>query len=423
MSTRATWAHELAGRCRRVGWDVERTSDGYKVVGPDRKSVVFHLTESKRQAETVTLHRLEAMGLTGAEVKLAQKEARAKARKLAAERKAAEAQAAKMAQRSGAVARAAGPYAELEEVEDNWFLTAHPAPWVRWCLIGPEQARRVLDKINTRNRHLSQSWIDRYVRIQVSGQWRSTHQGMAIDSNGVLQDGQHRLHAIVEAGLPAPVFVFVGMDPDNFKAIDEGRLRNAGQLLAMEGEKFATTATAAVRLAHAYGAPDPRRMAGYRPGNLEIFDAFQADAQRVRDAVAWARGRPFRKIGVPPSVLAAARLVLGQVNGDANPYVATFFDGFLAGTQPGTRILLDDDDPRTALRNWFANRSLKKVRAEAIDLVAIIVRAWNYLVENRRQGMLRTSIVIPAVLVCRPDGDNPSAPPPLIADEVTVVLG
>jgi hypothetical protein len=425
MSTRQTWAHELAGRARRVGWDVEQIDGGvYKVRCPDRFIVQLHLTSSDRNAHKTAERALNAHGFAEAEEKQARKEARQKAARLAADRKAADTKARKAVAQTTAIARAAGPYAVLEEVEPAWFLTPHPSPWVRWCMITPELAQTLLDKLNTHNRPILQVDVDKYIRILISGQWASSHQGMAIDSDGVLQDGQHRLKAIAESNIPAPVFMFVGMPPDNFKAIDEGRLRNAAQLLARDGEKSTTTVGATIRLIGTYSSPDPRRQAKFKPTNMEIYDVFATHADQIRDVVFWARSQPFRKIGIPPSVLAAARYLLHRSNGEGNPYVEAFFTGLITGTKTGTRILLDDDDPRSAVRGWFINRKEGGLRTDALDQLAILVKAWNYLIDDRRSKYLRQTKdqAIPYIGVCRPDGDNASAPPPLIADEMVNVV-
>lgn len=420
MSTRATVAYELAGRARRVGWDVQRVGDGYKVKTPDGTMLMAHLSISDVRGERNLIKNFERAGLLTAEAKLAEVVAASKAKKLTAQRRAADAKAVKLAARQTAITRAAGPYAVLEEVDLDWFLKPHPTPWVRWCMISPELAGALLDKINTHNRPTLNDDVDKYQRILVSGQWRSTHQGIAIDTDGVLQDGQHRLKAITESGVPAPLFVFVGMDPDNFKAIDEGRLRNAAQLLSRDGEKNTTSIASTVRLISVYVSPDPRAQSRIKPTNIEVFDAFYDDADNIRDAVTWARAQPFRKLGIAPSVLAAAYLLLRRANGENNPYVAAFLNGFVAGTKPDSRMLLDDDDPRMRLRNWLANRRQLRQNVKQLDQLAILIKAWNYLIDDRRANFLRHTrdSAIPFIGVCRPDGDEPSPPPQMIADEL-----
>src|SRR5438128_5136838 len=84
------------------------------------------------------------------------------------------------------------------------------------------------------------------------GDWLVTHQGIAVDSNGVLVDGQHRLAAIIEAERPVEMTVFTDVDPDTFDVLDTGKRRNAADVLAIEGEKSATMLAAMVRTVWLY---------------------------------------------------------------------------------------------------------------------------------------------------------------------------
>jgi hypothetical protein len=415
MSTRQTWAHQLAARARKVGWDVEpnTANGGYKVRCPDGMIVPLHLTTSDHWSPKLAEKDLIDHGLADAEAKLAAKEARAKATKLAAERRAADTKAAKMAAQSTAITRAAGPYLTLEEVDTAWFLHPHPAPWVRWCLIGPEQAAALLDKANTHNRKMKPRRVDRLTRVMISGQWRTTHQGIAFDTTGRLQDGQHRLQAIVDSGLPGPVMVFVGMHPNNFKAIDENLVRSADQLLDMEGEVHANTLASAVKLANVYVSPAPRHQSRLRPSNADVYDAWSADADALREATMWAR-KNYRHISAPPAVVAAAYYLLYRTNGQHNPYVDAYLRGLAAGAKPN-RMLLDDDDPRVVARRWFAGRKEHRQRTEAIDAIGILIHAWNLLIADQRRRYIKIAAELPRIGVCDPDT---SAPPPLIADEV-----
>ncbi len=63
------------------------------------------------------------------------------------------------------------------------------------------------------------------------GEWRLTHQGIAFSSNGRLLDGQHRLSAIVEAGVPVRSLVSRGLDDETFMSIDIGNRRSHADVL------------------------------------------------------------------------------------------------------------------------------------------------------------------------------------------------
>jgi hypothetical protein len=110
----------------------------------------------------------------------------------------------------------------------------------------PEWASQLLEQ-NTHNRVLSKQRVALCTDLISSGKWKLTHQGVAIDSNNVLQDGQHRLHAIVRAGIPVEIMMSTGCDPSNFDVIDSGKKRAASDVLGLCGAKNATKAAAGIK--------------------------------------------------------------------------------------------------------------------------------------------------------------------------------
>lgn len=93
-------------------------------------------------------------------------------------------------------------------------------------LVTPEEARKLLTH-NINNRALRTSIVRRLADDMRNGHWRTTHQGIAIASTGRILDGQHRLHAIVEANTPVQLMVATGLDEDAFRYIDCGQKRLA----------------------------------------------------------------------------------------------------------------------------------------------------------------------------------------------------
>lgn len=62
----------------------------------------------------------------------------------------------------------------------------------------PELASQMLAK-NHGNRDVRQSTVKAYATEMKAGQWRTTHQPIAVDQTGRLVDGQHRLSAVIAA--------------------------------------------------------------------------------------------------------------------------------------------------------------------------------------------------------------------------------
>lgn len=111
-------------------------------------------------------------------------------------------------------------------------------------LVTPEMALEWL-AANEDNRNLV--WADvEYLRDCIlAGEWKVTHQGIAFWDDGDLADGQHRLHAIIEAGVGVWINVTRGMPRENAEAIDRGRVRSNKDHLHFSGVKSDTRRVAA----------------------------------------------------------------------------------------------------------------------------------------------------------------------------------
>ena len=107
-------------------------------------------------------------------------------------------------------------------------------------LVTPAMAAEWL-KSNTRNRKLIGSKIDSLAKIIASGLWRTTHQGIAFGEGETLYDGQHRLHAIIKAGIPVRVAVTRGLTAPTLEAIDLGNIRKIEDVLAFAGGPHITS--------------------------------------------------------------------------------------------------------------------------------------------------------------------------------------
>lgn len=91
--------------------------------------------------------------------------------------------------------------------------------------VTPAMAEYYLGK-NTANRRISERRVRIYERDLLSGNFGTTHQGIAFYNDGSLADGQHRLLAIVKANLPAKLLVVSGIKKEDAIHIDSGRARS-----------------------------------------------------------------------------------------------------------------------------------------------------------------------------------------------------
>jgi hypothetical protein len=105
----------------------------------------------------------------------------------------------------------------------------------RYLDISPAQARRWLTQ-NRRNRPLRAGQVKRYAELMESGEWITSPDAIAFDSDGRLINGQHRLKAAVLADEPIEdALVASGLPTSAFKIADMGAKRTAADVLHIEG--------------------------------------------------------------------------------------------------------------------------------------------------------------------------------------------
>ena len=98
--------------------------------------------------------------------------------------------------------------------------------------ITPEMAEDLLTK-NIYNRPINRVKVERMINDIKASKFEMTHQPIALDENGVLVDGQHRLTAIVESGIA--VEMFVAYNAPRSTKIDIGLARDTRTSLYMAG--------------------------------------------------------------------------------------------------------------------------------------------------------------------------------------------
>lgn len=111
-------------------------------------------------------------------------------------------------------------------------------PYVVVMSITPEIADFWLKTYNRSNRPLNDSHVIFLTSQMERGQWVEMN-GNTISFNNDLQlnDGQHRLAAIVKSGLSFNFVVMVGVSKEAFMVMDTGRKRSGGDVLSIEGYK------------------------------------------------------------------------------------------------------------------------------------------------------------------------------------------
>lgn len=102
----------------------------------------------------------------------------------------------------------------------------------RVLIIGPREAEALL-AANKDNRRLRWGRVRFYARVMRNGGWMLTHQGLAFSSDGTGLDLQHRLHAVILAGVEITIVTVEGLSPKTFEAIDQHERRSISDALRL----------------------------------------------------------------------------------------------------------------------------------------------------------------------------------------------
>ncbi|MEU8903022.1 hypothetical protein [Streptomyces mirabilis] len=251
--------------------------------------------------------------------------------------------------------------------------------------VSPELAARWLTQ-NTNNRPLSKNTVQQLADQIQRGEWQLTHQGIAFDEDDALIDGQHRLAAIVRAGLTVPLTVTQGVPRTAFTVMDTGRKRTGRDALALAGEANATHLAAALRGLHLYlHAPNSAWSGGSSvTSNDQLLVALEKHPG-IRDALLHgiALNRACR-------ITVTAATIGWYVTTAARPHIdqSSWKDGVVTGAR------LESGDPRLTLRNTMLSLAAGKThrrRDDSREHLLYYLKSWNAWVEGRTIKLLRRS--------------------------------
>lgn len=242
--------------------------------------------------------------------------------------------------------------------------------------VTPEQAEAWLGR-NKRNRHIRQSLVQQYARDMKDGNWPYTGDAIRFDTDGNLLDGQHRLKAIVEAGVPLDIEVIRGLAPETQNVMDTGAKRTYGDMLALHGYTAPGVLAAAARIALRVenGLILGNR---FKPTQGEILRFIEANPDLTESTTIGVKYG--RRADARPSVWAYCHFILAQIDREKA-------DAFMIGA--ATKVGLEEGDPRLVLALRLADLRRAGVRVSDADSLSLIYRAWNAWREDRKMVFIR----------------------------------
>ena len=147
----------------------------------------------------------------------------------------------------------------IAEFGNSTFVNDLPRPWVELHWITPENAQKILDGRNVKNRKMREWWAKVLAHSISTGNWHVTTSCIGFDTDGKLVNGQHTLRACVISGKPIKSFVAFDLHPRCFEVIDIGIKRRVQDQLDMDKD-FAEVVRLATIIHTSRPIPMPEEM-------------------------------------------------------------------------------------------------------------------------------------------------------------------
>lgn len=247
-------------------------------------------------------------------------------------------------------------------------------------IVDPETALRWLE-FNTGNRRLSMDNVDRLASDIKAGRWQFNGETIKFDREGRLIDGQHRLAAIVRAGVPLRLLVVRNLPPESQLTIDIGTQRRVSQQLRIIGMLNANEVAATAATLHRYlNHPDKIWSTANMPSKTEHIEFVQSHSDLLAHACSVAqrahKATFIRRTSFGATFAAAHLAGWGQ---DFDSFAESFCSG----------ANLAEGDSRLALRNTAMRYRRSHSTWDTQVLMACTLKAFNAYIQAKEVKLLR----------------------------------
>jgi hypothetical protein len=264
------------------------------------------------------------------------------------------------------------PHAERVSTEEFDRLTRE-FYGTRTLVFDPPMAEAVLT-YNTGNRRISKRKLAILAGQMAAGDFANTGEPIIMSANGVLNDGQHRLLAVMESGATVDLDVRFGIPRHVFAKTDTGASRNAADVLTIKGVAHGGQISSAVRLLILYrrGLPDSIREFVAPDHVARAYDRWSG----IVDIAA-----QIQKMGFPAAIRTAPLYATSYLasRSPAKDRLPIWLEGLATGADIGR------SDPVYQLRERLMRGADAPVgtREALMERFALMIKSWNLFSTGR----------------------------------------
>lgn len=227
-------------------------------------------------------------------------------------------------------------------------------------------------KQNTHNRTIRERAVLAYARDMEAGHWAENGEAIKFATDGTLLDGQHRLNAVVLAGVTVRMLVITGLASATQETMDAGSKRRTADAFGLRGETNAAVLSSVTKRVWMWDQGD-YRFNGPSPTTAEAAALLERrpDLRRSADIAVRTHGS-FKCL--PQSVTGTAHHLFTRIDGNATVW---FFQRLADGAE------LPAGHPILTLRTRAMTEAAERRGSRADRQMAYLIRTWNAVREGR----------------------------------------
>ena len=172
--------------------------------------------------------------------------------------------------------------------------------------VTPDDAKAWLGANHPRNRRLRPAKVAEYAADIRGWRWKLSDQAITFDARGKLVNGQHRLAAVVVAGVPIRAVVLRGVDPGTLYVLDGGMKRKTDDRFGMAGRDWPAGCGATVRRVRMGGRTAGHGQGMSDPAVAEFMGRHATAVALAHDCLPAGPGKPFGSASIRAVLVRAA---------------------------------------------------------------------------------------------------------------------
>lgn len=255
-------------------------------------------------------------------------------------------------------------------------------PYMKLVQVTGDMARHYIQ--SAYNRKTSRAKVNMFKGILQNGEWKITSDAASFLKDGRNYNGKHRLTAIAETDITAPMWVMVGADKDTAYATDVGAKKTPSHFLQMEDYELTVQYAATAKVIFYLNRQEPVSAIGSTTLTpQQIVD--NAAALKAQGFEGWL-ARYYDKWKQGAKKVAPYRVMLGlgwYLYQKDKALTTSFLSKMLTGLG-----ITDEMEPEYQARQRML--SIESTRSsDCYDMLAIMAKAWLLRKEGKTRIHLR----------------------------------